>query len=96
MFIICKNDFPFLVCPTDVSLAFARKITEHFQKECGLQLGLSSPIHYHLRDVSVITQVLIKQIKLENEKKKEEEEQIICQQDKDEPDGGAYREYQFT
>ncbi len=31
-----------------------------------------------------------------HEKKKEEEEQIMCQQDKDEPDGGAYREHQFT
>ncbi len=67
MFIICKNDFPFLVCPHETGFILARKIVEYYQKKCGQQLGLASPTHYHLHSVSVVTQMLIEQLKLEIE-----------------------------
>lgn len=67
MYVICKNDFPFLVCPGGLHPFFVKKIVRHLQEKCGEQLGLVSPTYYHELDVSVVTQQLIEQIKLENE-----------------------------
>ncbi len=67
MFIICKNDFPFLVCPVGASNYFALKVVEHLRGKLGTQLGLASPIHYHIQEAKIVSQDLIEQLKLENE-----------------------------
>jgi len=67
MFIVCKNDFPFLVCPASTGSVLARKIVKHLREQCGEQLGLASPIHYHLQIAEIVSQELINQLKSENE-----------------------------
>ena len=67
MFIICNNDFPFLVCPASTGFALAQKIADHLRDECGEQLGLAISTYYHVQRAEIVSQELINQLKLENE-----------------------------
>ncbi len=60
MFIIYKDNFAVAMCPPETDFILAKKIAEYFQKQCGCQLGLASPIHYYVQQVlDTVSQQLI-------------------------------------
>lgn len=62
MFIICENDFPFMVCPFGINSILANKIAMYFQEKCGCQLGLSSPTRYFVQEAEFVPKNLIEQL----------------------------------
>ena len=55
MFIICKNDFPYSVCPVGTSRDCAEGLAQYHQDECGMQIGLAERTYFHVVEVELET-----------------------------------------
>ena len=55
MFIICKNDFPFSVCPVGTSRDCAEGLAQYHQDKYGIQIGLAERTYFHVVEVELET-----------------------------------------